>query len=228
MIRLPETGPVLGQCRCGRLVTVDFRDRLSRAEWTVSGLCAACIDAVFLALDEEGVLPPQPLRYGALAAHRTSGGDVVEIVLLPFVFVPALHNIAWNTQHIVRIGLALPPPSHAEYEALDALLIDPNVSVTDVASFTDPCLVDWFSDLALLLGSDDSSLDAIVHVCPALGTALQVPLADHFSPFTTCIQNASALVGSSRGPRFEPGTPAWRLLESLRVHFPDSQPHTGS
>lgn len=227
MIRLPETGPVLGRCRCGRLVTDDFRDALSRAEAQISGMCAACIDAVFLALDEEGVLPPQLLRYGALAVHRTSGGEIVEVVLLPFVAAPVLHKIAWNTQHIVRIGYALPPPSHAEYEALDVLLEAPNVSVTDVASFTDPCLA-WLSDLAVLFGSDSPSLDAIAKMCPVLGTALRVPLSDHLSPFATSFQMASALLGSSPDPHCAPHTPAWRLLESLRAHFPDSSSESRS
>ena len=227
MIRLPETGPVLGRCRCGRLVTDDFRDALSRAEAGISGMCAACIDAVFLALDEEGVLPPQPLRYGALAAHRTSGGDLAEIVLFPLVCVPALHKIVWNTQHIVRIGYALPPPSHAEHEALDALFVEPNVSVTDVASFVDPSLA-WLSHLAVLFGSDEPSLDAIVQACPVLGTALRVPLSDYLSPFATSIQMASALVGSSPDPHRAPHTPAWRLLESLRAHFPDSSSESRS
>ena len=228
MSSFPPTGSVLGRCRCGQVVTDDFRDSRSRAEWTLSGLCPACQDAVFLALDDDGVLPSQPLRSGALAAHRTCGADVVEIVLLPFVFVPALHTLAWNTQSIVRIGFALPPPSHSEYDALDTLLEQPHVAVTDVASFTDPCLVDWFSDLDLLFGSDGPSLDAIVHACPALGTALRVPLADHLSPFATCIQTAAALVGSSCGPHCAPGTPAWCVLDSLRSRFPDTTRDEGS
>ena len=92
MIRLPESGSVLGWCSCGALVREDsFRNECSLAEWHLSGFCQRCQDQFFLAVDQEGDAQVYRLRFGALAAHRSSGREVLEIGLIPFLCVPSLH-----------------------------------------------------------------------------------------------------------------------------------------
>ena len=59
-------------------------------------------------------------------------------------------------------------------------------------------------------------------------TGVPVPDASHphanpsVTPLSLCAGMGAALACPERGPRHEPRTAGWRVLESLRAHFPDS------
>jgi len=252
VIRLPETGAVLGRCGCGAVVRTDsFRDLASYAEFFFSGFDQPCQDRAFLGLDEQGKLPPCPIRFGALAAHLAPGPVAPELVVLPFLFVPEFHVLAWEARYILRIG-----PRHSDAPLMDLYpmgdsLAGHRVRVTEIDSYADRRLVDWFSDLELLLASDRGAIDAIVRACPPLRTGLRVALDDAVdwsdfvsgvwpvdvsrpdvpppvSPLHLCARMGAALLNPERRPRCEPRTAAWHLLESLRAHFPDLSPPSRS
>ena len=252
MIQLPETGAVLGRCGCGALVRTDsFRDLCAYREWFLSRCCSRCQDLVFLALDEEGNLPLRPLRFGVLAAALAQGRVAPEIALLPFLFVPELHVLAWEARYIVSLAS---PHSRASFLDLDPMTVSLNghyVRVTEIDSHTDPRLGGWFSDLELLLAADLRAIDTILAACPALATGLQVSLADaldwsrfvpevlpahvlgaHAPPVASalhlCARMGAALVLPEEPSSDEPRTAAWHLLESLRPHFFDRSTERGS
>ena len=252
MIQLPETGAVLGRCGCGALVRTDsFRDLCAYREWFLSRSCSRCQDLVFLALDEEGNLPPCPIRFGVLAAALAQGRVAPEIALLPFLFVPELHVLAWEARYILRIGSRLSHAPLSELNPMGASLEGHNVRVTEIDSCTDPRLVEWFSDLELLLASHRGAIDAIVGACPPLGLGLRVSLVDALSwgdfasgvppmdalgrdaappvsPLHLCARLGAALALPEQAPRREPRTATWHLLESLRAHLPDSSSESRS
>ena len=179
MIRLPETGPELGRCGCGAVVRQDgFRDESSHVEWELSGFCQRCQDQFFLALDQEGDARVYPLRFGVLAAHRSSGREVLEIGLLPFLCIPALQVLVWEAGYTLRIGRVIPPALPTELDPMAQVLARHHVRVTSIYEFSDPRLVEWFSDLELLITLDCRSLVEIVEACPALGNGLGVPISD--------------------------------------------------
>lgn len=246
MIHLPETGAVLGRCGCGAVVRTDsFRDLASYAEFFFSGFDQPCQDRAFLGLDEQGKLPPCPIRFGALAAHLAPGPVAPELVVLPFLFVPEFHVLAWEARYILRIG-----PRHSDAPLMDLYpmgdsLAGHRVRVTEIDSYADPRLVDWFSDLELLIACNRRAIDAIVGACSPLGTGLRIALDDAVdwsdfatgvppvdaprpdgdppvSPLHLCALLGAALALPERISRDEPRTAAWRVLESLRAHFPDS------
>ena len=169
MIRLPETGFVLGICGCGKTVREDsFSDRLSHLEWHISRMCGECQSRTFLGLDPAGVLPPSPIRFGVIAAEGWPHADVSELALLPFRFVPEFHVLAWEARFILRLGPFLESPSHAELQPMSGILAGHRVRVTDFASFRDLRLDEWFSDLDLLLVLDQASALSVLRTCPAL------------------------------------------------------------
>ena len=169
MICFPETGFVLGICGCGETVRVDsFSDRLSLLEWHISRMCGECQTRTFLGLDPAGVLPPSPIRFGVISAEAYHHGEVSELAFMPFRFVPEFHVLAWEARFTLRLGTSLDSQWHAELEPMSALLTGHWVRVTDLASFRDPRLDAWFSDLDLLLALDQSSALSILRTCPAL------------------------------------------------------------
>ena len=179
MIRLPETGPEIGRCGCGAVVRQDsFRDESSFVEWELSGFCQRCQDRFFLAVDQDGDARHYPLRFGVLAAHRRSGREVLEIGLLPFVCIPALHVLAWEARSSLRIGRVIPRALHAELEPMARVLAGHRVRVTSIYELSDPRMDEWFSDLDLLIALDCRSLAEIVDACPALGGGFGVPISD--------------------------------------------------
>ena len=181
MIRLPETGSVLGRCGCQAEVRADsFRDECSEVEWYLSGFCQACQDRFFLAVDQEGDARVHPIRFGSLSAHRSSGRQVLDISLLPFLFIPSLHLLAWEARFGLRLGPVLPRALASELDPMTPLLAGHRVRVTQVYSFADSRLSDWFSDLDLLVALDRGSIEAIVAACPVLGSGLTLALADEF------------------------------------------------
>ena len=172
MIRLPETGALLGICGCGETVRVDsFSDRLSLCEWQISRMCGECQSRTFLGLDPAGVLPPSPIRFGVLAAEARPHGEVSELALLPFRFVPEFHVLAWEARFALRLGSLLKSAPHSELEPMSRILTGHRVRVTDLPSFRDPRLDAWFSDLDLLLALDQGSALSILRTCPALAVA---------------------------------------------------------
>ena len=179
MIRLLETGPVLGTCVCQAMVREDsLRDNYSKDEWLLSRMCQPCQDRIFLAPGGEGGVRAHPIRFGALVAHSRSGRTVLEVVLIPFLFIPELHRAAWEARYILRIG---PMPSFAASTELNPMyrfLAGHRVRVTEVLSFDDPRLPVWFEDLDLLVALDQRSVDEIVGACPVLGRGLRTALAD--------------------------------------------------
>lgn len=179
MIRLPETGPVLGRCGCGRMVRENsFRTAVDRAEWDLSSFCQCCLDRVFLALDEDGIVPASPIRFGALAAHLRSGRTVLEIVLLPFLFVPELHRVAWEARYTLRIGPMISFSPRSDLDPMSCVLAGHRIRVTEIYAYEDPRLPVWFEDLDLLVALDGRSLNEIVGACPVLGRGTQLALAD--------------------------------------------------
>ena len=125
------------------------------------------------------------------------------------------------------------------------------VRVTELDSCTEPRLVEWFSDLELLIALNRVAIDAIVGACPVLGSGLRVSLADGVnwsefaagvpsmdvscppagppvSPLHLCARMGAALTLPERAFEDEPRTAAWHLLESLRAHFRDSTRATAS
>ena len=179
MIRLPESGSVLGWCGCGALVREDsFRNECSLAEWHLSGFCQRCQDKFFLAVDQEGDPQVYPLRFGALAAHRRSACEVLEIGLIPFLCIPSLHVLAWEARYALRIGRVIPPARLTELDPMAQVLAKHHVRVTTIYEFLDPRLAEWFSDLELLVALDCRSVANIVVACPALGSGLGVSISD--------------------------------------------------
>ena len=179
MIRLLETGPVLGTCVCQAMVREDsLRGDCSEHEWYLSGLCQSCQDRIFLAPGGEGGVRAHPIRFGALVAHSRSGRTVLEVVLIPFLFIPELHRAAWEARYILRIGPMLSFAPSTELNPMYRFLAGHRVRVTEVLSFDDPRLPVWFEDLDLLVALDRRSLDEIVGSCPVLGRGIQVSLAD--------------------------------------------------
>ena len=179
MIRLPETGPELGRCGCGAVVRPDgFRDESSPVEWDLSGFCQRCQDQFSLAVDQKGDARVYPLRFGVLAAHRSSGREVLEIGLLPFLCIPALHLLVWEARYTLRIGRVIPPALPTELDPIAQVLAKHRVRVTSIYEFSDPRLGEWFSDLELLITLDCRSMAEIVGACPALGGGLGVPISD--------------------------------------------------
>ena len=177
MISLPETGPELGRCLCGNVTRKDsFRDKCSRLEFTLSGLCQACQDLIFLFPPPEAGATRHRIRFGALAAHRRSDRHVLEVAVLPFRFIPQHHVLAWEARHVLRIGSVLPFALPSELYPMASILAGHRVRVTEV--YSDARLAGWFSDLDLLLALDADSLNEIVGACPALGGGLQVALAE--------------------------------------------------
>ena len=169
MIRFPETGAVLGICGCGQTVRVDsFSERLGLLEWYLSSMCAQCQSRTFLGLDPAGVLPPSQIRFGVIAAEACHHGEVSELALLPFRFVPEFHVVAWEARFTLRLGPLLDSQWHSDLEPMAAILTGHWVRVTDLASFRDPRLDEWFYDLDLLLALDQASAVSILRTCPAL------------------------------------------------------------
>ena len=178
MIRLPETGFVLGRSGCGTLVREDsFRDENSLAEWQISALSQSAQDRIYLGLSEAGGIR-YPIRFGALAAHAVSGGEVSEVAVLPFLFVPATHSVAWEPRFALRIGPMLSLGLLSDLDPMARMLLGHWLRVTDVSAFEDPRLGEWFADLDLLVALDQASLEAIVGACPVLGGGLQLALAE--------------------------------------------------
>ena len=179
MIRLPETGPELGRCGCGDVVRQDsFRDESSHVEWNLSGLCQRCQDRFFLARDQEGDAKDKPLHFGVLAAHRSSGPELIEIGLLPFLCIPALHVLVWEARYALRIGRVIPPARPAALDPMAQLLAGNHVRATSIYEFSDSRLVEWFYDLELLVALDCRSVADIVVACPALEGGLGVSISD--------------------------------------------------
>ena len=179
MICLPETGPEVGRCVCGAAIREDsFRDETSEQEWTLSGLCQTCQDRIFFAVGPEGNTPRHPVRIGALASHRCSGRQVLEVAVLPFLCIPSLHVLAWEARFTLRIGAVLPLALPSELQPMSRMLDGYRVHVTEVYSFENPRLARWFADLDLLVGLDRMSVDSIVAACPSLGCGLRLALAD--------------------------------------------------
>ena len=179
MIRLPETGPELGRCGCGAVVRQDsFRDESSFVEWELSAFCQRCQDNFFLAVDQDGDAQHYPLRFGVLAANRRSGREVLEIGLLPFLCIPAMHLVVWEARYALRIGRVVPLARPSDLKPMARILDRHHVRVTSIYEVFDPRLSGWFSDLDLLIAHDCRSLAEIVGACPALRGGLGVPISD--------------------------------------------------
>ena len=248
MISLPETGAVLGGCGCGAVVRVDsFRDVCSYTEWRLSGFCQRCQDRVYLGLDEQGLLSPSCVRFGVLGAYLADDAAPTgfEVALLPFLFVAEFRLLVWDAFHLLRVGPSLGVASLSDLEPMGHLLEGHYVRLTEIASFADPRLNGWFSDLELLLVRDRQALATVLRLCPALGSALGVSLTDALpwrdfalgpspvdgpasSPLALCARMAASLARLECPPSNTPRTAAWHLLDALRTRFPDSSPHKGS
>lgn len=178
MIQVPETGRKLGRCVCGVLIREDsYRDQGSLAEARISQLCQSCIDHVFLVPPRESCEPRHRLRFGVIAAHNPSGRTGSEVAILPFLFIPALHLVAWEARHTLRIGTVLPSGSLSGFEPMGRTLATHLLRVTEVPSYAAPQLDEWFSDLHTLIALDGRALEEIVSACPSLGHVHAVSLA---------------------------------------------------
>ena len=182
MISIPDTGPELGRCNCGRLVRWDsFRDRGSVDEWYVSSCCQVCQDKTFLFVNQDGDLQRSRVCFGAIAAHQMFNG-CVEITLLPFLFARRLPHVVWEARNAVRIGFLSPwPPGHdlrMDFVPMVRVLHSHHLRLTQIKSPDDPRLDRWFSDLDLLVALDTPSLCAIARTCPSLARGVHLPLAD--------------------------------------------------
>ena len=246
MIRLPETGPEVGRCVCGVVIREDsFRDKKSEKEWFLSSLCMECQDRVFLVPPQEVGAVRHTVRFGVLAAHRRSGRQILEVALLPFRFIPALHIVAWEPRYTLRIGPVLPLTLPAELDPMFRILAGHRVHLTEVDSFEDPRLAEWFSDLDLLATLDRRAGEEIVGACPVLGDAHAVALADAIPwrdivsrpliPFDGFVRSRGLdlfRAGSSLPPSplrlcarlgaalgLEEHKPLWHLFESVKDQF---------
>ena len=247
MIRLPETGPEVGRCVCGVVIREDsFRDKKSEKEWFLSSLCMECQDRVFLVPPQEVGAVRHTVRFGVLAAHRRSGRQILEVALLPFRFIPALHIVAWEPRYTLRIGPVLPLTLPAELDPMFRILAGHRVHLTEVDSFEDPRLAEWFSDLDLLATLDRRAGEEIVGACPVLGDAHAVALADDdpvarsSSPDrsfrSTALSGPEVSISSASGSSLPPSPlrlcarlgaalgleeqkPLWHLFESVKDRF---------
>ena len=254
MIRLPASGTALGECLCGALFEHFWRDDCSAREWLQSGLCQDCQDKVFLVPPSEPGESRQALCFGALAAHARSGFHVLEVALLPFLFIPAFHLVAWEARHVLRIGTVLPEAPASELDPMFRILTGHRVCVTKVHSFEDPRLGDWFSDLDLLVALDGRALEHIVRSCSAFGSAHAVSLADAVPwrdlvsrplvPFPGFVRSrwldpfrsdpsplpsplrTCALMGAAL--ELEDGSPRRALLDSVKDHLSRIAPRKGA
>ena len=219
MIRLPESGSVLGWCGCGALVREDsFRNECSLAEWHLSGFCQRCQDKFFLAVDQEGDAQVYPFRFGALAAHRSSACEVLEIGLIPFLCIPSQHVLAWEARYALRIGRVIPPARPTELDPMAEVLAKHHVRATSIYEFLDPGLAEWFSDLELLVALDCRSLGEIVDACPVLRGGLGVSVADGIPWTMSAGRPRSALGPFVRAGRLDSGNNGdWPPPSALRL-----------
>ena len=230
MISLPETGPELGRCLCGNVTREDsFRDEKSEKEWLLSSLCMECQDRVFLVPPQEVGAVRHIVRFGVLAAHRRSGLQILEVALLPFRFIPALHIVAWEPRYTLRIGPVLPFAQASELDPMFRILAGHRIRLTEVYSFEDPRLAGWFSDLDLLTTLDRRAAGEIVAACPVLGDAHAVSLADDIPwrdlvsrplvPFDSFVRSEVS-ISSEPDLRFRPHrsgcVPGWARLSGSR------------
>ena len=106
----PALPPGGGRCGCGAAVHPDsFRDRLSWRELHITGRCQACQDRLFFAASAHDAHRLYPVRRGVIAATVTREGAVVELGLLPFLFIAPEARIAFEPRYLLRAGAALAP-----------------------------------------------------------------------------------------------------------------------
>ena len=106
----PALPPGGGRCGCGAAVHADsFRDRLSWREFHITGRCQACQDRLFFAASAHDAHRLYPVRRGVIAATVTREGAVVELGLLPFLFIAPEARIAFEPRYLLRAGAALAP-----------------------------------------------------------------------------------------------------------------------
>ena len=106
----PAIPPGGGRCGCGAAVHPDsFRDRLSWREFHITGQCQACQDRLLFAASVHDAHRLYPVRRGVIAATVTREGAVVELGLLPFIFIAPEARIAFEPRYLLRAGAALAP-----------------------------------------------------------------------------------------------------------------------
>ena len=108
-----------------------------------------------------------PLRRGAVVAPFVRDAQLVEICLLPFVFVVPEPRMAWEPRSILRIGPCLDRVDQdAALLPVVSLLSGCSVQVRESRTFYDPLVRRAFREFDLVIGLDRRSLDAVAAVLP--------------------------------------------------------------
>ena len=188
---VPESYRVeLGACAsCSKPLNV--RGYRARSDWIdaqVTRFCQACMDSVYLGVDQEDgrVLP---IFDGTLVAVRALA-TVHEVAFIPFRLVvpgPSRAHLVWNAAHITRASPWLDSINLAnELDPMAGLLYDHQVGMQEYRTFDAPQLTQRLASLRFLIGLDRRSLDAVRGVCSmpdglqAASLAEEVPWIDLF------------------------------------------------
>ena len=237
-----EMGPC---CMCGAGIgPASFRDRASYRDAHITGLCQGCQDLVYLAGGPDE-LRSYLIHDGAVVAVRAFRHRVAELVMLPFRFVvpaSAPARLVWEARRIVRAGPWQDRLDvRCELEPMSSHLAGHQVCVHGYRGFLDPLVSARFDPLHLLVGLDQSALDAVARVCRLPDDVAGASLADEvpwpavlgrdllpleswcgleprpLSTFRVCAVLASLLVETGRDGR----RPLDHLVARRRTFFED-------
>ena len=235
----PARGRWGAQCMCGAAVTTDaFRDRASYREFYASGLCQVCQDDVYFRASHPDGRWRYPIRRGVLAAPLERDDAVLELGVMPFLFIAPECRVAWDARYVLRAGASRAPLELAEALApMQPLLEAHQVRLTEVDDVAG-AQVRAALDVDLAIVRDAAARDALAQL-PLAADALCLALADDLpwgrlfgaplprppscgadrgvSVLGACAGLAVALQGRSV-PRFEP---LRRLLRERRDRFPE-------
>ena len=235
----PARGRWGARCACGAAIADgDFRDRLSYREFHASGLCQACQDDLFFRASHPDGRWRFPIRRGVLAAPLERGAAVVELGLVPFLFIAPEARVAWDARFMLRAGAPRAPLDLAEAIApMQAMLEHHQVRLTEVEDVAG-AHVRAALDVDLAVVRDAAARAALGRLplgagafCLALaddlpwqrlyGATLPSPpspgAAGGVSVLGACAAFAVALEGRAT-PRFEP---LRRLVRERRERFPE-------
>ena len=227
------------KCSCGAAVADgDFRDRASYREFHASGLCQACQDDLFFRASQPDGRRRYPIRRGVLAAPLERGGSVVELGVLPFLFVAPEARVAWEARFVLRAGAPRAPGAlSVELAPMQPMLEHHQVRLTEVDDVAG-AQVRAALDVDLAIVRDAAARAALARL-PLGADALCLALADDLpwqrlygatlprppspgvargvSVLGACAALAVALKGRAAS-RFEP---LRRLLGKRRECFPE-------
>ena len=170
--------PKAGRCVCGATVYPDgFRDRASWGEFQITGRCQSCQDVLFFSPSVADGRVRYPIRRGVLGATRERGGAVVEVGLLPFIFVAPEARIAWQVRWLLRAGSRLAPlDPWGELHVLEPVLGTHQVRLTEVDDVDGP-EVRAALDVDLAIVGDAAAQPPLARL-PLRSGALCLALAD--------------------------------------------------